>query len=84
MKAPGRPAPSLRDVLSGMGSPSSGGRKLTDEEKVRVREWAAERELARHPKAKVTITVLDELGPDGHARYKALVLTEEIADGLVL
>ena len=37
-------------------------RKLTDEEKARVRQWAVQREKARHPGAHVTITVNDEAG----------------------
>jgi hypothetical protein len=65
---PRRAAPSLRDVLSGTGATVSGSRKLTDDEKAKVREWALNREMARHPNAKVTITVLEELDPDGHAR----------------
>ena len=56
---------------------------LTDDEKVRVREWAVEREKARHPSAKVTITVLDHVDGDGNARYRALVLTEEVAEGVI-
>ena len=77
--------PSLREVLSAhhQGSPS-GARVLTDDEKAKVRQWAVERERARHPSAKVTITVLDQLDGDGNARYRALVLTEEVAEGVIL
>ena len=76
--------PSLRDVLSAHEEArTSGGRRLTDDEKARVRDWAAEREKTRHPSAKVTITVLDLLDADGNARHRALVLTEEVAGGVV-
>ena len=77
--------PSLRDLLSdSLKHAQSGARKLTDAEKVMVREWAVRREQERHPNAKITITVRDEVDADGNARYTALVLSEEVADGLVL
>ena len=56
---------------------------LTDDEKARVRQWASARERARHPSAKVTITVLDQVDANGNARYRALVLTEEVAEGVI-
>ena len=59
-------------------------RKLTDEEKATVRQWAVRREKARHPGAHVTITVNDEADANGNAVYKALVITEEVAEGVLL
>ncbi len=81
-----RLGPSLRDVLDGMDAePSSGGRrKLTDDEKATVREWAVRREKERHPSAKITITVCDEVDVYGNARYRALVLSEEVAEGVII
>jgi hypothetical protein len=74
----------LRELLSDkLDQSQSGGPKLTDAEKVAVREWAVQREKERHPDAKVTITVRDEVDADGNARYTALVLTEEVAEGPV-
>ena len=49
-----------------------------------MRQWAVERERARHPSGKVTITVLDQVDADGNARYRALVLTEEVAEGVIV
>lgn len=78
------PRPSLRELLGqAQDSVGAGRRKLTDVEKARVREWAVEREKARHPGAKITVTVRDEVDGDGHARYTALVLTEEVAVGVI-
>ena len=79
------PRPSLRELLTaGPAQPHSGGRKLTDAEKATVREWAFRRERERHPAAKITITVRDEADADGNARYTALVLTEEVAEGVIV
>ncbi len=80
-----KPRPSLRELLTAKPDPfQSAGRKLTDAEKVTVREWVAVRRgKKRHPKAKITITVRDEVDADGNARYTALVLTEEVAKGVV-
>lgn len=78
------PRPSLRELLDqAQDSGGAGRRRLTDEEKARVREWAVQREKARHPHAKITVTVRDEVDDDGHARYTALVLTEEVAAGVL-
>jgi hypothetical protein len=71
-------------MLSDIKSGKPHGPHLSDDEKARVREWANERESKRHPSAKITITVVDELDAGGRARYKALVLTEEVADGVVI
>ena len=80
-----KPRPSLRELLSAKPDVSqSGARKLTDAEKATVREWADRREKERHPNAKITITVRDEVDADGNARYTALVLTEEVAEGLIV
>ncbi|MBM0206961.1 hypothetical protein JNW90_31110 [Micromonospora sp. STR1s_5] len=79
-----KPRPSLAELLrDALDHPHSGGRKLTDAEKVAVPEWAIRREKERHPNAKVTITVRDEADADGNARYTALVLTEEVAEGII-
>lgn len=79
-----KPRPSLREVLRDkLEHAHSGGRLLTDAEKAMVRQWALRREKERHPNGKVTITVKDEVDSDGNARYVALVLTEEVAEGLV-
>lgn len=79
-----KPRPSLRALLTDKLDHSSfGGRTLTDAEKATVREWAIRRERERHPEAKITITVRDEVDPDGHARYTALVIAEEVAKGIV-
>ena len=81
---PAKPRPSLRELLTAKPDVSqSGARKLTDAEKARVREWAVRREMERHPNAKITITVRDEVDGAGNARYTALVLTEEVAEGIV-
>lgn len=77
-------APVPRELLTAKPHVSqSGARKLTDAEKATVREWAVRREMERHPNAKVTITVRDEVDGNGNARYTALVLTEEVAEGVV-
>jgi hypothetical protein len=39
--------------------------------------------MDRHPSAKITITVRDEVDADGNARYTALIVTEEVAKGVV-
>ncbi|MBM0204552.1 hypothetical protein JNW90_16760 [Micromonospora sp. STR1s_5] len=79
-----KPRQSLRELLSDkLEQPQSRRRKLTDAEKATVREWAVRRETERHPSAKITSTVRDEVDADGNARYTALVLTEEIAEGVV-
>ena len=84
MTPPAKPRPSLRELLAAKPDVSqSGARKLTDAEKATVREWAVRREMERHPNAKVTITVRDEVDGNGNARYTALVLTEEVAEGVV-
>lgn len=80
-----KPRPSLRELLTAEPDPyQSGARKLTDPEKATVREWAIRREKERHPNAKITITVRDEVDSDGNARYTALLLTEEVAEGLMI
>ncbi|MBM0204544.1 hypothetical protein JNW90_16720 [Micromonospora sp. STR1s_5] len=57
-----KPRPSLRELLSDrLDHLRSGGRKLTDAEKAAVREWAIRREMERHPNAKITITVRDDV-----------------------
>ncbi len=80
-----KPRPSLRELIAAKPDPShSGGRKLTDAEKATVRAWAGRREKERHPNAKITITVRDDVDADRNARYTALVLTEEVAEGLII
>jgi hypothetical protein len=37
--------------------------------------------MERHPNAKITITVRDEVDGNGNARYTALVLTERSPKG---
>ncbi len=76
--------PSLRELLAKQETTSSGRRLLlSDGEKARVREWAVQREKERHPNAKITVTVRDKVDADGNARYTALVLTEEVAEGVI-
>ena len=68
-----KPRPSLRELIASKPDPSHSGSKLTDAEKATVREWALRRERERHPAAKITVTVRDEVDGDGNARYAALV-----------
>lgn len=79
-----KPRRSLRELLSAKPDvPHSGARRLSDAEKATVRAWAMRREMERHPGAKITITIRDEVDDDGNARYTALVLTEEVAAGVI-
>jgi hypothetical protein len=60
-------------------------RKLTDEEKERVKAWATEKAHLQHPRARVTVVVSDAIDDSGFAHVTVVitettpVLLEEIA-----
>jgi hypothetical protein len=50
-------------------------RKLTDEEKERVKAWATENAHCQHPKARVTVVVSDAIDDSGFV-HVTVVITE--------
>lgn len=84
MTHPAKPRPSLRELSAAKPDVSqSGARKLTAADKATVRDSAVRREMERHPNVKIPITVRGEVDGDGNARYTALVLAEEVAEGVI-
>lgn len=51
-------------------------RKLSDDEKQRVRQRALERAQAKHPGARIEVRVEDEVGSSGEVRYVLIVTNE--------
>jgi len=56
-------------------------RKLTDEEKERVKAWATAKARDQHPKARVTVVVSDAIDDSGFA-HVTVVITETTAVAL--